>query len=134
LIVLDSSFLIGFYNASDAHHEAAAGLMGQIIEGDFGQAYLLEYVFLEVVTVLRMRLGHAQAVSVGRTLLRARELEFVPCSPVFPEAFELFGSHRDSELSLADAAIASVARREAPGWIATFDEDFRSVPGVAPLP
>jgi len=50
------------------------------------------------------------------------------------KAFELFGSHGDSRLNSADAAIASMARREAPGWIATFDEDFRSVPGVVPLP
>jgi len=37
-------------------------------------------------------------------------------------------------LSFTDAAIVTVARRHAPGFIATFDRDFSSVEGVSLIP
>ena len=55
MIVLDSSFLVAYYNTRDIHHGAAARTMVQLIGGKWGQGLLLEYVFLETVTVLRAR-------------------------------------------------------------------------------
>ena len=52
--------------------------------------YCLSNVFLEVTTVLMARRGSALAVRVGRLLLSAEELDFVPCSEVFSEAFKIF--------------------------------------------
>lgn len=45
-------------------------------------------------------------------------------------SFLTFRSEGDAALSLVDAAIATVARRDASGWVATFDSDFREVRGV----
>ena len=79
MIVLDSSFLIASHNARDLHHPAAKRVMARILEGEWEGALLLEYVVLEVATVLRMRLDLHTPVGVAETLLRAREIEFVPC-------------------------------------------------------
>ena len=51
MIVLDSTFLIGFHNERDAHHGSASVLT----ERGVGSGLLLEYVFLEVATVLLVR-------------------------------------------------------------------------------
>src|SRR3990172_7439089 len=85
VIVLDSSFLIAYHNTRDAHHAAAARTMVDLLGGEWGQALLLEYVFLEVVTVLRARRGRDVAVAAADRLLQAREVDFVPCSPLFIE-------------------------------------------------
>jgi predicted nucleic acid-binding protein len=130
VIVLDSSFLVAFHNAGDVHHAAAEHLMKRLLDGEWGPALLLEYVFLEVVTVLRMRLDLPTAASVGETLLRAREVEFVPCSEVFLQAFDVFRLERGTTLSFADAAITAVARRHPPGFVATFDADFEGLEAV----
>ena len=74
MIILDSSFVVAFHNERDVHHEAAARVMGDVIGGKWGRALLLEYVFLEVVTVVMARRGLAIAASVGTALLEAREL------------------------------------------------------------
>jgi predicted nucleic acid-binding protein len=95
---------------------------------------LLEYVFVEVVTVLAARRGIESAVDVGRTLLEARELEFVPCSELFLHAFEAFRSQRSAALSFTDAAIVTVARRHADSYVATFDHDFRGLDGIRLVP
>jgi len=130
VIVLDSSFLIGFHNERDARHQAAITLMDRFLAGEWGKGLLLEYIFLEIVTVLLVRRNHAVATRVGRILLDAAELEFVPCSDVFLETFQNFSSQAGTTLSFADAAILGVARSRADGLILSFDEEFRKISGL----
>lgn len=130
MIVLDSSFLIAFHNERDSHHPVASAHMERFLKGEWGRGLLLEYVLLEVVTVLLVRRDLGVATRVGRLLLNAVELDFVPCSGLFPEAFELFTRQSRTRLSLADAAIAHVAHKHADGWVLTFDEEFRKLPGI----
>lgn len=134
MIVLDSSFLIAYHNTRDVHHAAAARAMAPLVAGRWGEALLLEYVFLEVTTVLHARRGLELATTVATTLLDAREVEFVPCSDFFAETWGTFQAQRDAGLSFADAAIVTVARRESPGYVASFDEGLRSVEGVTVVP
>jgi predicted nucleic acid-binding protein len=54
----------------------------------------------------------------------------VPCSDVFVPAFDTFRVEGGAELSFADAAIVTVARGHPPGFVATFDADFKELEGV----
>ena len=130
MIILDSSFLIGFHNERDAHHESASALMGQFLAGKWGRGLLLEYVFLEVMTVLLMRRGRAVAARVGRILLEAHELEFVPCSDLFSETLKIFLAQTSTKLSFTDAAICYLARQRAKGLILSFDDELRKASGI----
>ena len=134
MIVLDSSFLVGYFNTRDAHHAAAARAMVQLVGGQWGQGLLLEYVLLEVATVLLVRCGHAAAADAASRLLQLREVDFVPCSDIFLETLATFRSQESGQLSFADAAIVTVARSHPPGHVATFDTDFRGVNGVIVVP
>jgi len=134
VIVLDSSLLIAFHNERDAHHDAAAAFMERFLAGEWGRGLLLEYVLLEVTTVLLVRRDLATAVHAGRILLDARELDFVPCSDLFLETMEVFSSQTVTRLSFADAAIANVARTRAGGLVATFDEEFRKFSDLRVVP
>lgn len=95
--------------------------MERLIGGEWGRALLPEYVFLEVVTVLLLRQNLATATEVGETLLRARELDFVPCSELFVEAWTLFRGQRKTKLSFADAMTLAIAEKSNAEAIATFD-------------
>jgi predicted nucleic acid-binding protein len=130
VIVLDSSFLIGFHNERDAHHPAARLLMNRFLAGAWGKGLLLEYVFLETMNVVLVRRDHSVATRVGRALLDTDDLEFVPCSDLFLEAMEGFSSQAGTRLSLTDAAISHVARIRAGGLILSFDEEFRKIAGL----
>lgn len=134
MIVIDSSFLVGWHNQRDVHHEAARRAMGRFMAGEWGRGLLLEYVFLEVVTVLLARRGLEVARSVARLLLEAEELEFVPCSDFFLESLETFRNQVGTALSFADSAIVTVARARAQGLVATFDHGFRGLPGITVIP
>ena len=130
MIVLDSSFLIAFHNPKDAHHAAASVVMERFLAGEWGKGLLLEYVFLEVVTVVMLRLDLAAATGAGRILLEAEELEFVPCSDHFLETLDRFSRQNGTRLSFVDAALAQAARKRADGQILTFNAEFRKLPGL----
>lgn len=134
MIVLDSSFLVAYHNRRDVHHGAAAATMDRLVAGEWGPALLLEYVFLEVVTVLLARRGLDIAVRVVTILLQAREVEFVPSSDMFLDVMETFRAQRHGRLSFTDAAIVTVARNRDARFVATFDRDFRQVEGFAVVP
>src|SRR3989442_14403629 len=109
MIVLDSSFLVAYHNQRDVHHRAAAATMEKLVTGKWGPALLLEYVFLEVVTVLLARRGLEVAVRTATLLLQAREVEFVPSSDMFLSVFDTFRRQRQTRLSFTDAAIVPMA-------------------------
>jgi len=134
LIVLDSSFLVAYHNRRDVHHGAAAAAMDRLVAGEWGPALLLEYVFLEVVTVLLARRGLDVAVRVATVLLQARDVEFVPSSDMFLDVMEAFRTQRDGRLSFTDAAVVTVARHRDARFVATFDRDFRRLEGLAVVP
>jgi predicted nucleic acid-binding protein len=134
VIVLDSSFLVAFHNTRDVHHEAARSVMERLVRGEWGRALLPEYVFLEVVTVLAARRSLGTAVSAGEALLRAQEVDFVPCSEHFLDAWEVFRAQDPPTLSLADAAIVAIARIAGADRVATFDADFRRRKGLRVVP
>lgn len=108
--------------------------MEDIISGKWGRPLLLEYVFLEVVTVLLARRGLPVASNVASILLQAQELDFVPCSDLFLESLETFRSQGNAGLSFTDAAIVTLARRQDVGVVATFDRDFKNIAGVSVVP
>jgi predicted nucleic acid-binding protein len=134
VIVLDSSFLIAFHNQRDTHHPAAARVMNRLEAGEWGTPLLPEYVFLEVTTVLAARRDVATAARVGATLLAARELEFVPCSDIFVDAFEVFSRQRETSLSFVDAAIVAICHCRGVAHVATFDAELGRTEGLTAVP
>jgi predicted nucleic acid-binding protein len=134
MIVLDSSFLVAFHNSRDMHHAAARRLMRELVAGKWGRALLLEYVFLEVTTVLLVRRNLNVASAVASILLQAREIDFVPCSELFVDTVKTFRNQTGTEFSFADAAIIAAARRYSAPNIATFDGEFAKLKDIAVVP
>lgn len=134
MIVLDSSFLVAYHNRRDVHHDAATAAMDRLVANEWGPALLLEYVFLEVVTVLLARRGLDTALRVATLLLQAREVEFVPSSDMFLSVLDTFRTQRQTRLSFADAAIITVARQRGAQFVATFDREFRRVDDLDVVP
>jgi predicted nucleic acid-binding protein len=130
-LLLDSSFLVAYHNSRDVHHAAAAEIMRRLMEGEWDRGLLLEYVFLEVVTVIALRLDPSTAEAVGETLLEARELEFLPCPPSFPEVWRVFRNQGQRGLSFVDAAIIAHALSDPDLAVATFDRGFEGLDGVS---
>lgn len=105
-------------------------MRAEFLDGRWGNGLLLEYVYLEVVTVLLTRAGAAVAVKAGGELLESKEFEFVPCSELFSETVRNFNAQQQTKLSFTDSAIVTVALKRADGLVLTFDEEFRKLPAI----
>jgi predicted nucleic acid-binding protein len=134
MILLDSSFLCAWHNERDVHHAEAKHAMRRFLAGDWGAGLLLEYVFVEVITVLLARRGKEIAVRASEILLSSREIRFLPCSDLFVEALQTFRDQAGRELSFTDAALVAVSRRLDEPRIASFDRGFRDIEGLEVLP
>jgi predicted nucleic acid-binding protein len=108
--------------------------MNEFMAGEWGRGLLLEYVFLEVVTVLLARRDLSVASAVGARLLQAREIDFVPCSELFLDTFEIFRSQARAGLSFTDSAIIAAMRRYGAQAVATFDTGFQQIQGISVVP
>lgn len=109
--------------------------MDRLVEGQWGAALLPEYVFVEMVTVLLLRRSLAVAAEVGEILLRAQEVELVPCWEVFVEAWRVFRQQSSrGKLSFVDAAILAIADRRNAEAIATFDRALARASGNRAVP
>lgn len=127
MIVLDTSYLVAFHNDRDVHHRSALAAMDGLVAGKWGPVLLPEYVFLEFATVLLARRGLETANTACDVLLRAADVEFVPCSEYFVDALAIFRGQTPARLSFADAAVVAIARRRGAEHVATYDADFRKV-------
>ncbi len=134
MVVLDSSFLVGYHNTRDVHHPSAANVMKRLVAGEWGRALLLEYVFVEVTTVLLARRGLDAAAKVATALLGSSEVDFVPCSDIFLESLETFVRQSGGALSFTDSAIVTVAGKQPATVVATFDRDLAQVEGITAVP
>lgn len=133
-IVFDTSFLVAYHNELDVHHARALEVMERVTSREWETTLLPEYVFLELMTVLARRRDLVTAVSAGEWLLGVEELEFVPCSEMFLDVFDVFRGLQVMDPSFTDAAIVAIARRRGINCVATFDRDFLQVKGLEVVP
>lgn len=134
MIVLDSSFLIAHAVEKDAHHAEALAVMERLAAGEWGDALLPEYVLVEVATVVASRVGLDASVAVADALLGAAKVSFVPAADHVAATLDVFRRQPKARLSFTDAAIVAVARSRGATHVASFDTDFRGVPGIKLVP
>lgn len=105
-----------------------------MLTGEWGNAFLLEYVFLEVVNVLLHKSDLVTAQRVAKALLETRDIELLPCSEIFLETFTLFQQQQETKLSFVDMALIAAAHKYKTSNIATFDKGFRQISGLRVYP
>lgn len=130
MIILDTSFIVSFYNVRDENHLKARNLMPDIIKGKFGSLHISDYIFDETMTVIFIRLKNLRkTVEIGECLRRSAKLLEVG-SANFEEAWKMFKKQKDTDLSFTDCTTVSLMKRMGIKNIATFDEDFVRVKGI----
>ena len=126
MIILDSSFLVSYFNTRDQNHPQAVKLMKKIHE----PLCMTDYIFSEVVTVSLIRLKSLDGASkIGEILLKSMKMINVEKSS-FDNAWSLFCKQKETVLSFTDCTTVSVMQENDIEKIATFDEDFGKISGI----
>ncbi|MDI6826532.1 MAG: PIN domain-containing protein [Candidatus Aenigmarchaeota archaeon] len=130
MIILDTSFIVSFYNVRDENHSKARNLMPDIIKGKFGFLHISDYIFDETITVIFIRLKNlTKTVNIGRYLRGSTKLLEVTSSN-FEEAWTIFKKQKETDFSFTDCTTISLMKRMGIKNIATFDKDFVKVKGI----
>ncbi|MEK6848223.1 MAG: PIN domain-containing protein [Nanoarchaeota archaeon] len=124
-IILDTSFLVSYYNSRDENHNKAKELMNEISYGDF-EAMISDYIFGECCTVLLLRLKDFKKTIRVCQLIKSLEMLNVEYS-VFERTWELFREQKETKLSFTDCSTLALMETNGIKKIATFDEEFNKI-------
>ena len=123
MIVLDTSFIVSYFNTRDQNHLKAVKLMKKIHE----PLCITDYIFGEVVTVSLIRLKSLdRATKIGNVLLKSLKIINVEKTS-FDNAWNLFCKQKETVLSFTDYTTISVMLENDIEKIATFDGDFGKI-------
>lgn len=130
MIFLDTSFIIALEVKEDQNHEKSVNINEKIIKGRFGDVYISDYVFDEVVTVTFGRSKDLKkSVLVGELLIASAKILKID-ERIFGEAWELFKSQKDTKFSFTDCTNITLMNMYNIRNIATFDKDFLEIKDI----
>lgn len=127
----DTSAFYALADKTDRYHSAAL----RFIESNSSPLVTSHLVVFETITLVRMRLGHPQAVKVGRRLLDPTTTPLIRVLPADErQAWEIFARYRDKRFSFVDCTSFALLTRLKISAAFAFDEDFRRFGGCLVYP
>jgi len=129
-IFVDTSFFYAHAYADDPHHREAV----KFLKSSPAPLVTTNFVFDELVTILRYNFGHRVAVLYGESLRKSRLVTIVRVTPEDEDsAWEIFSRFSDQKFSFTDCTSFALMRRLGITEAATFDIHF-DVAGFLRLP
>ena len=127
-IFVDTSFFYAY--ADDPHHSEAV----KFLKNSPAPLVTTNFVFDELVTILRYNFGHHVAVLYGESLRKSRLVTIVRVTPEDEDsAWEIFSRFSDQKFSFTDCTSFALMRRLGITEAAAFDIHF-DVAGFLRLP
>jgi uncharacterized protein len=132
-VLIDTGVYFAKYNVDDVNHEKSLKLFADILSGEFGQPYLLDYVFDELVTLIQVTKKRNDVMTkLGTKILKAKYHELIKVNyDIFQIAWELFQSQNQAKdqkyLSFTDCTIIGAAKFLSIQNICTLDHKFWNI-------
>lgn len=127
-LFIDTSAFVALEDEDDKEHKAALDYREKIRreETPFRALYTSNYILDEVVTLLRLKLGHQAAVAFGENLRRSKVLRRLRVTPAIEDnAWKIFKKYSDKDFSFTDCTSFVLMEQEAISTAFTFDEHFQ---------
>jgi predicted nucleic acid-binding protein len=131
MIMLDTSFVVAYFNTRDQNHDLAIKT-AKTLASQNREIFITDYIFGEIVTVSFLRLKNVgKTTRIGKLILASCNLIYVEKN-IFEYAWEIF-SKQNLRLSFTDCTTIAAMQSQKIQKIATFDSDFTKVRGVEVL-
>ena len=127
---VDTSAWYAYFDNSDTDHPAAARFMNNLSSSLITTNYIID----ETLTLIRTRIGHSLAVTIGKQLFAGHFAQLVRVTDKDESAaFELFTQYSDKSYSFTDCTSFVIMRNLDITQAFTFDKHFRQA-GFKKLP
>ena len=123
-VLLDTDFLVAYYNTREKNHPKAVELLNELETGELGRLWVSDYGFDETITLLKKYLGNKAATEKGNVILSSLELVRVD-TEAFGLAWEL--SKKLDKLSFTDCTHIALMKHFDIDYLATFDSAFDEI-------
>ena len=139
-VLLDTDFLVAYWNPEETQHESADALYDELRQGRRGRLFVTDYVVGEAATLAMRR---ARSDEVARSFLRfllglppaTQTFSLLHIGPdLFHSAAQRFLRQGSRGLSFTDCTSLEALSEFAIDAIATFDAGFRGLAAVIPEP
>lgn len=121
-VFVDTSAWYACLNRADPDHTAVAGFL----EDFSGQLITSNYVFDELITLVRTRMGHEEALKAGGVLRNPEVVQLERVTSADEEAaWQLFQDRSDKTYSFTDCTSFVLMRRLKLSNVLATDEHFR---------
>lgn len=129
-VLIDTGAIYAFVTRSDKNHRSARTFVERWLERG-GVFVLIDAVFAETMTLLKVRLGAELALQVGRELRGNPAYAWTALGPDGErEAWEIFRKYADKDWSYTDCSLLAVSRRSGTRGIFAFDRHFSQMKEV----
>jgi len=129
-ILIDTGAIYAFVTRSDRNHSAARSFVERWLK-QRGVFVLIDAVFAETMTLLKVRLGAETAIRVGRELRGNPAYAWAALGPDGErDAWEIFRKYHDKDWSYTDCSLLAASRRSGVRGIFAFDRHFSQMDGV----
>ncbi len=128
MLFIDANIFVAYDNLLDVHHARAVKLWDEIESGTFGDTFISDYVFNEVIGVTYRKFGKERARTLGENMLKSVILLNID-DHLLTEAWGIFRK-TTLGLNLVDCTNLVALNAVSATYIATFDEEFKNVPGI----
>ena len=133
-ILIDTGAIYAFVTRSDRNHSAARSFVEGWLDRR-GVFVLVDAVFAETMTLLKVRLGGETAIRVGRELRANPAYAWTALGPGGErDAWEIFRNYHDKDWSFTDCSLLAVSRRSGVRGVFAFDRHFSQMNGVERQP
>lgn len=130
MILLDSSFLVAYVLDKDNHHSRSLSMMEKVKDGAFGTAYITDYIFDEVVTVIMAKSNSINKAIEAGTYLKESLIILKLEEEALDNAWNIFKLQSKGILSFTDCTNLSEMKSKDIQNLATFDGGFMNLKGV----
>jgi predicted nucleic acid-binding protein len=118
MIILDSNIWIAYLNKEDAQHKKAVSLFEEIDDG----VIISEYILLEVITVLAMKVNKKVADSFINFVFNNQDIKILPSSgELFSNFLKGFLKHKKNNLSFVDISLLVLSKKYS---VFSFDKEL----------
>lgn len=98
-VFVDTGAWLSLYDRKDQNHQKAKEAATHLKDGEV-PLITTDYVFDETVTIIRMRVGHKEAVNFGNSLLKSKIVKMVEINDdLKKEAWNIFVKYKDHRFS-----------------------------------
>ncbi len=131
---MDTSGIYAFVARTDLEHAAALDFTKKWVARG-GAFVLLDWIFVESMTLIKRKMSTSIALRVGHELRENPVYEWVALGHEGErETWAVFQKYDDKQWSYTDCGLLVMSRRLKVPQVFSFDEHFKQMPGITRLP